>query len=280
MAGRQTLQKGQAESMRLGLSSYSYRYAVSDAVSPMDASMMVRRTSALGLDFLQICDNVPLDSLGTSELQNLRAEARDLGLAIEVGARGLDSAYLRRYIDVAAYLGSRSLRLVLGVKDATRAQALLRPVVQWLEEADLMLAVENHFDLRAVELAAVIEALGSDRVRVCLDTANSVGLLERPLETAATLGRYACQVHLKDFVVEKAPIGYQITGRPLGAGWLHVDELLRVLGGRAPELDYAVELWTGPAENREATLAREVRWIEKSVKAAKRLLENNEERTQ
>jgi len=151
---------------------------------------------------------------------------------------------------------------------------LLRTVMRWLDEADITLAVENHFDLRSVVLATIMETLASDRVRVCLDTANSIGLLERPLETAAILGRYASQVHIKDFIVEKGAVGYHITGRPLGAGWLELDELLRILGSRASQLDYAVELWMDPEESREETLAKEARWIAASISVAKRLFDN------
>ena len=55
--------------MRLGLSSYSYRYAVTDAREPLDAAAMLPRAAALGLDFLQICDNLPLHRLSIGELQ-------------------------------------------------------------------------------------------------------------------------------------------------------------------------------------------------------------------
>ena len=259
--------------MRLGLSSYSYRYAVSDDVSPMDTTEMIRQAAALGLDFLQICDNLPLDAMSESQLENVAAKSADLGLAVEVGTTGLDQGHLSRYVEIARMLGSRGLRLVLDTADVDTAIHRLRPIVPSLNESGITLAIENHFGLSANELATVVELLGSEMVRVCLDTANSVGLMERPLETASTLGHLACQVHLKDYVVEKAIIGYHVTGRILGEGWLDLDGLLGILGGRASTLDYMVELWMDPADSREETLAKEAHWIASSVVAARHLLD-------
>ncbi len=207
---------------------------------------MLPRAAALGLDFLQICDNLPLHRLSIGELQALGRQAADLSLAIEVGTRGLEPDHLWRYLGIAQALGSRALRLVLDTGNAAEALRRLRTVVPWFEKAQVTLAIENHFDLPSNKLAALAVELGSEQVRFCLDTANSAGLLERPLETVAALGELACQVHLKDYIVEKVAVGYHITGRPLGEGWLDVQGVLDLLGSRRTALDYAVELWLEP----------------------------------
>jgi sugar phosphate isomerase/epimerase len=258
--------------MRLGLSSYSYRYAVADAGAPLGAAEMLQRAAALQLDFLQICDNVPLHSLSIGELQALGSQAAGLGVAIEVGTRGLNADHLWRYLEIAQTLGSRALRLVLDTGNADKALTQLRAMIPGFEKADVTLAIENHFDLASNNLVALARELGSERVRFCLDTANSAGLLERPLETVAALGELACQVHLKDYIVEKVAVGYHITGRPLGEGWLDVQAVLELLGRRRTTLDYAVELWMDPAASREATLEKEERWIAQSVQTAKSVL--------
>ena len=46
----------------------------------------------------------------------------------------------------------------------------------------ILLAVENHKDWRADELLAVLKRAGNDHVGVCLDTGNSIALLEDPME--------------------------------------------------------------------------------------------------
>jgi len=96
-------------------------------------------------------------------------------------------------------------------------------------------------------LRRIIEDVGEPAVGICLDTANSIALLERPLETAAALAPLAIQAHIKDYLVEKAPIGYHVTGRPLGEGWLDLDALAEILAPRLDALDLYVELWMDPA---------------------------------
>lgn len=258
--------------MRIGLSSFCYRYAVNDTFAPLGAVEMLRKAAALGVDLLQVCDNLPLDALSDDELDEVQRVAAALGVAIEVGTSGLDPDHLARYVALADRFGSRALRLVLGSDDVALASERLRAILPALEEAGVVLAIENHFDLPSPQLVALIEALDSGWVGICLDTANSVGLVEPPLETVAALSPFARQVHLKDYLVERAPIGYHVTGRALGEGWLDANRVLALLGERAGELDYMAELWMDPAETREETLAQEERWIARSVAALRALL--------
>ncbi len=87
--------------MRLGLSSYAYRYAVSALSAPprrpLAAVDLLRRAATLGLDMVQFCDNVPLDALSAQELDRVVKASHELGLAVEVGTRGLERERLLRY---------------------------------------------------------------------------------------------------------------------------------------------------------------------------------------
>jgi sugar phosphate isomerase/epimerase len=111
--------------MRLGLSSFIYRYATapdrSDA-PPMSAATMLRRAYALGVDAVQFSDNLPLHLPDEDTLAALRDLGAELGLGIEVGARGLDRPLLERYVELAGYFGSQALRLVLDEADPQRAR--------------------------------------------------------------------------------------------------------------------------------------------------------------
>ena len=80
------------------------------------------------------------------------------------------------------------------------------------------LAIESHFGLSVCELATVVGMLGSDLALLCLATAKSVTLVEQTVETASSLGHLACQVHLNDYVVEKAAIDLHVSGRRLCEG--------------------------------------------------------------
>jgi sugar phosphate isomerase/epimerase len=145
----------------------------------------------------------------------------------------------------------------------------LRPVLRRCQERKVMLAIENHFDLRSPQLAEVIRRLDNRWLGVCLDTANSTGQLEDPLETFAALGPYVAQVHLKDYAVEKATIAYRITGRILGQGWLDVAAVLKAVAATGRDPDLFLEQWMEPEGSPEATLAKEQEWVEAGVRATR-----------
>jgi 3-oxoisoapionate decarboxylase len=262
--------------MRLGLSSFVFRYAIRGVAAcpaaPLSAVEVLNRAAELGLQAVQFCENLPLGALAPAEWEGLLGASRRLGVAIEIGTRGLEVPKLLAQVDLAVKAGSRALRLVLDATDLGLIAEALPPVLRRCRERAVLLAIENHFDLQTTQLAELIRRLDDPWLGVCLDTANSTGHLEDPMETLAALGPYIAQVHLKDYVVEKAPIAYRITGRALGQGWLDPPAILRAVihGGRDP--DVFLEQWMEPEPSPEATLAKEQLWVESSVRAARTYL--------
>ncbi|MFO7698151.1 MAG: TIM barrel protein [Anaerolineae bacterium] len=264
--------------MRLGLSSFVYRYATSSDTrntQPMDALTLLRRAYAYGLDAVQYSDNMPLHLLTQEELTALRDLGSELGLDVEVGAKGMDRGYLHDYVSLALFFGSRALRLVLDEPDPERAEAGLRWLAPRLEQANLPLAIENHGEMPARELAALVERIGHPLLRYCVDTANNLILLERPLDTMAPLAPRALQLHLKDYVVERAPVGYRMTGRVLGEGSLDMDATLNLIRPVERDLDVYLEAWMDPAPTWAETLLQEEQWIAGSIDCARQALGNS-----
>lgn len=258
--------------MRLGLSSFIYRYATlptrSDA-SPMGPTTMLRRAYALGVDAVQFSDNLPLHMLDADTLSALRDLGAELGLGIEVGARGLERPLLERYVELAGYFGSQALRLVLDEAEPERAREGLTWLLPRLRDAQLPLAIENHGSMPAMRLAAIVDALDDPLLRFCVDTANNLILLERPLETVAALAPRALQLHLKDYVVEKEPVGYRITGCVLGEGSLDIAAVLEQVQPVQRGLDVYLESWMDPAPTWGDTLLQEERWIARCIEQAR-----------
>ncbi len=262
--------------MRLGLSSFIYRYAASRDprnVQPMDHATVLKRAYAYGLDAVQFADNMPLHLLSREDVCTLRDLAGELGLGIEVGTKGLDRDLLHDYVSLALFFGSRALRLVLDEPDPVRAEDALRWLAPRLEEANLPLAIENHGEMPAAALAGIVERIDHPLLGYCVDTANNLILLERPLETMAPLAPRALQFHLKDFAVERAPVGYRITGRQLGEGALDIAETLRLVQPVERNLDVFLEAWMDPASGWGETLLQEEQWIARSVDRARRILD-------
>ena len=85
------------------------------------------------------------------------------------------------------------------------ALGLAAPVVA---RHGILLAVENHKDWRADELLAVLKRAGNDHVGVCLDTGNSIALLEDPMEVVEALAPRAFTTHFKDMGLEEYREGF------------------------------------------------------------------------
>ncbi|HTU01128.1 MAG TPA: TIM barrel protein [Candidatus Sulfotelmatobacter sp.] len=261
--------------MRLGLSSFIYRYAIRGGpgvAKPLTAVDVLGRAAALGAEAVQFCENLPLAALPSAEREALLEASRRLRVGVEIGMRGLNITALLAHVDLAAAVGSRALRLVLDATDLEVIHEALRPVLKRCAERQVVLAIENHFDLRTAALAELMRRLDDPWLGVCLDTANSTGHLEQPTETLALLRPYVRQVHLKDYAIEKAPIAYRITGRPLGRGALDPAAILQAVMGHTPAPDLFLEQWMPADESLEATLANEQSWVDASVRTARNYL--------
>ena len=108
----------------------------------------------------------------------------------------------------------------------------------------IRLAVENHKDWRADELIAVLKRLGNDHVGVCLDTGNSIALLEDPMEVVEALAPWAFTTHFKDMGLEEFRDGFLLSEVPLGTGVLDLPRAVRVLRSARPEIRFNIEMIT------------------------------------
>jgi sugar phosphate isomerase/epimerase len=106
------------------------------------------------------------------------------------------------------------------------------------------LAVENHKDWRADELLRVLTQVGSDHVGVCLDTGNSIALLEDPMEVVEALAPRAFTTHFKDMGLEEYKEGFLLSEVPLGTGVLDLPRVVRVVRAARPEIRLNLEMIT------------------------------------
>jgi sugar phosphate isomerase/epimerase len=231
----------------------------------------LERAGSLGVQVLQVADNLPLHSLPASELNAFRGRAIELGVGVEVGTRGTDADNLRHYLSLAQMLGSPLVRTVIAQPGhdltADQAVAVLTPHREAFRAAGIMLAIENHERYTSDELASIVTALGTDWAGICLDTVNSFGALEGPAVVVGKLAPFTLNVHVKDFAVRRAEhmMGFTIEGTPVGQGQLDVPWLLDQLGGTGRDISAIIELWTPPAASLEETVQKEARWAEASV---------------
>jgi 3-oxoisoapionate decarboxylase len=118
---------------------------------------------------------------------------------------------------------------------------LAKPVI---EQHEMRLAIENHKDWRTDELLDILRRAGSPHIGVCVDTGNSIALLEDPLEVVEAYAPWALSTHIKDMGVEEYADGFLLAEVPLGEGFLDVPKIIDILRRARPEIHFNLEMMT------------------------------------
>lgn len=118
---------------------------------------------------------------------------------------------------------------------------LAEPVVR---KQKLRLAVENHKDWQVPELLDILQRISSEHVGVCVDTGNSIALLEEPHEVIEAYAKHAFAVHLKDMAVEEYADGFLLSEAPFGEGMLDLPRVVNTLKRAQPKLRISLEMMT------------------------------------
>lgn len=195
--------------------------------------------------------------------------ARRVRLALELGCMTLRVPAVERYLARAAEMPSGTLRIVLE-EDAPPSRdelaAFLEPAVRAAERAGARLAIENHFHVPCRTLAELAEQYPRDRVRFCLDTANSLRNFEPVEQVWELLGPRAVMYHLKDYTVTGGNVGFTVSGAPSGTGQLDVDAFLKRVLERDPDPAIFLENWVPATGDRDADIAADRRWLAESLR--------------
>ena len=120
----------------------------------------------------------------------------------------------------------------------------VRRAIPVLERHRVKLAIENHKDQRNDERLRLFERIDHEYVGACVDTGNSVALLEDALETVKAFAPWAHSVHLKDQAVQRVPTGFLLADIPLGQGCLDLPAMVQVLQAARPGIHFSLELIT------------------------------------
>ena len=262
--------------MRLGISSFTFPWAIggidNDHPVSMTAFELLDKAHAYGADVLQIADNLPIGHLSNDELGKLKTKADALGISLEVGTRGIATANIARFLEIAAILGSPILRIVIDTKEheptIDEINSLLTPFADQFRNLNIKLAIENHDRLTCAQFNEIIDRLGDDWVGICLDTVNSLGAVEAPNTVVPALAPRAINVHMKDFEIVRSngQMGFTVQGTALGQGRLDVQSVIAAVGGSKRDITSVIELWTPRQSSYEETVALEESWAAQSVK--------------
>jgi 3-oxoisoapionate decarboxylase len=216
--------------MRIGIDSYSYHRRYGEvrpgerpsvhAPWPLEPSPVLAHARSLDVDDLM------LETCFLPAPTQIDAAMLDAGSSLTVGFswghpwpegafHGLDGGRSRAaeedlatWISLAGSLGHRVMRITLG-SPASRgdepAELLIARLIEPVQRAadaaaavGLALAIENHGDLTAGQLAEVLERVDRDNVGVTLDNVNLIRLGDDMVEGTRLLAPWTMVVQLKD----------------------------------------------------------------------------------
>ncbi len=196
-----------------------------------DAWKLRKQADAAGL-YLEAIVTAPKQK---ADLERFQAEMYAAG---EAGARAARTTLIpgRRYEFFSSLKMFQEYDAL-----ARKSLELAAPVA---ERFHVPLAVENHKDHRNAERVALFKHISSEYVGACVDTGNSLALLEDPIDTVESLAPWAHSVHLKDQALKPYEDGFLLADIPLGQGGLDLKRMGEILQKTKPGIRFTLELIT------------------------------------
>ncbi|MBE2287793.1 MAG: TIM barrel protein [Prosthecobacter sp.] len=124
---------------------------------------------------------------------------------------------------------------------ALRSMQLAEPAAR---RHRVKIGIENHKDFHAAELVEMLGRIGSPDFGTCVDTGNSIALLEDAMEVVEALAPYAVTTHIKDMAVQETKDGFLLSEVPLGEGILDLPRMLALFEKHNPAINYHLEMIT------------------------------------
>jgi hypothetical protein len=89
-----------------------------------------------------------------------------------------------------------------------------------------------------------LKGFSSEYLGVCIDTGNSLALLEDPYLVVERLAPWAITTHLKDMAVAEYEEGFRLAEVPLGQGMLDIQRMVTTLRKAKPSIRLNLEMIT------------------------------------
>ena len=227
-----------------------------------------QKTLADPLTFLEHCHNigaggmqVDLGVCDDAYTRKLRDRAQTCAMFIE-GSASLprDRPAVDKFatvVQTAKRAGARVIRIAIGGRryeqfdKLEQFQAFAARSLKSLQLAEpvaarhqVRLAVENHKDFRVDQMLDMLKRLSSAYVGVCVDTGNSIALLEDPLDVVQAYAPWAYSAHLKDMALCEYPEGFLLADVVLGQGILDLPRMVEILRRAKPDIQFSLEMAT------------------------------------
>jgi hypothetical protein len=251
--------------------SYSFYRSMEHGFAPRDLMNFVYTHDLHGA-CLHLNDGgeTSVGTMSGKDREMFRRQLEELGLALHLEISSTERSEVDRAIDCARALGVRNIRLYARHQGTLsevmeRVYADLAYACERANRLDLHFDYEQHEDLKAAEIAAILERIGDGRMNALFDYSNSLNACEEPLAALHILAPFIRQAHVKGARKTIEGEGWGQIGVPQGCAQ---DELpgarmlhdLLMLGEAEPqvvcfaleqEVDYyapAFRLWSESAD--------------------------------
>jgi len=289
--------------MKLGLHTYTLHlwglgqnWGIQAEPRPKEMNLLQLMDKAVewGLDGLHItgCDLETKDDARLQEV-NQAAKARGLYLeynysrAEEFDARLTDN--VEEGIHITHKLGADLAKLSLDIR---RPRPLygscfhpmvmrqlcdvydeVMAVLPLLEKTGIKLALENHTETFSDEIIWLIEQINHPLVGACVDTVNSMGVLENPEDAVEKLAPYAFSNHFCDHKLDRDQFGIRFHGVALGDGDIDCFKTYNTIRELSPtdRITFEIE-WDMGEDSVEVARQKEMDACIKSIKYARDVL--------
>ena len=278
--------------MRIGVDSYSFHRFFGEFREGEEFIDTSWRTA----DFISTVEQMGVEgiSLETCFLENEKSIWDQLGAitakgdlevvmawghpgGLEMGLSENASFDMRETVSRSADIGISLIRIVVGTyvhwnkehpkETVERVAPILHNLCKKAEKLGVEIAVETHCDLPVKYLLKLLEKVNSPSLGVVLDTGNLVRIGEDLIESARQLGPYVKMLHVKDLILDNAPIGNPggvWLSPPLGEGDLDINGCISQLMDEGFQGMACVELGSVPPGCNEVEMVKKgIDWLRK-----------------
>ena len=260
----------------------------------MDIYSLMDEAETLELDGLHITA-VDCESTDPANLKKIARYAKDRGLFLEYNF-SLNEEFDTRLnnsfaeaIAIADALGADVAKVSLDIRRPRPlcASGHHPEVVQQLkiiaeqlhaaapqaEAAGVRIAVENHTETLSSEVLWLIDQVGHACVGACVDTVNSVMVLEDPMRAIENLVPRSFTNHFCDHRIERDQFGCRFTGVACGDGDIDLKRALDLIKTRSAMERINIEVeWDAGTDPPEEARRREREAVERSIRYCRDVL--------
>jgi 3-oxoisoapionate decarboxylase len=146
-------------------------------------------------------------------------------------------------------------------------------VIPLLEKKRVKLALENHTETYADEILWLIDKVNHPLVGACVDTVNSMAVLESPLDAVEKLAPYAFVNHFCDHKLDRDQFGIRFHGVALGDGDIDCLRVLNTIKRVSPtdRITFEIE-WDMGNDSLETAREKQMEACLKSIRYAREIL--------